>query len=156
MGPINIWYGESYKRVLLIGESPHKSWVELGDPFHNSRGNLLPSAKNMEHYLGVLGYSLEEVAITEIVGCYVDDRTKLPKMMINCSANILGKINEADPELVILLGQKTVQAFSEVIGIEIEMLSRFEWNGRKYIALYHPSPINPRNHKRNTNFLLTS
>lgn len=151
--PAEIYYGKSYKQVLLIGESPHKSWIETGNPFTNKQGEPSPSAKNIQTYLGVLGYSLDDVAVTEIVTCYVEDRQHLTKMMENCSGSILSKVSEAKPLLVVLMGQRTVQEFSRVANLEIEMLSMGKWNECSYIALYHPSPINSNNNKRNLKYL---
>lgn len=148
-----IYIGDSYKDVLLIGKSPHKKWLVSGSPFKNEKGNLSPSAKNIEKYLSLINLTLSDVALMEVSKCVVDDRNNLKRMMGNCSGYLARQINGLSPKTIILLGQKTVEAVSEIYNFEPKMLSCVSVDDREIILLYHPSPINPNNNKRNIEYL---
>jgi uracil-DNA glycosylase family 4 len=152
--PETLYKGNNYKGILLIGESPHKKWLITGSPFRDEKNRLLPSARNIEKYLVILGYDLKDVALIEIVKCVVEDRKNLSVMMENCSGYLMDQVKELNPQRVIILGQKSVGVVAKILSQDLKMLSRTIVDGREYIALYHPSPINQNNHKRNLAFLV--
>lgn len=150
-----VYVGRNYddRRILLIGESPHKTWLDSGNPFSGNNGSLLPSARNIKEYLLFFDASFNDVALIEVVKCVVDERKNLAKMMERCSKYLKKQIEDLNPGLVLLLGQKTTETVSRVYSFEPIMNNRVVVSGIEFGSLYHPSPINPNNHKRNINFL---
>jgi uracil-DNA glycosylase family 4 len=133
--PPLVWAGNDYQGLVLIGESPHKSWLEGKNPFET------PSGRRIKEYLEILGLTIDNAALLEVSKCLVEDRKNLKKMMTNCLHFLLPQVQTLNPKLIISFGRMV----EDVAGV---VLGKFE-----YIPLLHPSPINPKNHQRNLEFL---
>lgn len=142
-------------KVLIVGESPAPNgWRKSGRAFYTVGGKLLPSGRNLNKLLVGFGLSVEMCAFTELVKCFVG---KDRKLLVSCGEKywtvFLGQLDSGGYNLVILLGVKTLKIFNKLQGSALEtgQLSEIAIGNRSYniLPIYHPSPINPFNHRKN-------
>lgn len=146
-GSVHTYLGKEFDGTILVGESPHANWKE-GDELFNT-----PSGKRILEYLKILGKTKEQIILLEAAKCVVKDRKDLPKMISNCQSFLLEQLNDYKPNTVISFGKIVADSFSEVIGSEVTTCNKYELSEFTYIPLFHPSPINPQNHKKNLEFI---
>lgn len=113
----------------------------------------MPSSKNIKRYLEMLRLGFDEIALIEVVKCVVTKRSSLDKMMENCLPFLKEQLESFSPQIVIILGQKTAEMVSKLLCLDLKPLTRVDSGEVTYISLYHPSPINQNNNKRNIKFL---
>ena len=143
------------KFVLIVGESPAANgWRKSGKAFYNPEMKILPTGKRLNLLLSDVDLSVEKCGFTEIVKCYLGkNRKDLSKCGRNCWPIFVNQIKSVNYKLIITLGVKTMEIIKEMSKEKIEMgkLSTININKNNYLILpiYHPSPINPHNMKRN-------
>lgn len=148
-----VFKGKNYDGTVVIGESPHISWLESGSPFHNKNGKLTPSAKRILEYLEILGKTPENIVLLEAAKCVVRDRKDLAKMITNCQDYLIDQIKEYDPKIVVSFGKAVSDSLSVQYAKEFIPCGIYKLGSFTYISLFHPSPANPTGHKRNLEFL---
>lgn len=145
--------GKDYDGTVLIGESPHPSWLETGSPYHSKEGKLTPSAKRIFEYLELLGKTSENIALLEAAKCVVLDRKDLSKMIENCGEHLETQIEEYKPWVIISFGKVVSDSLGKLFKQGVSPCNIYNFERFKYIPLYHPSPANPVGHKKNLEFI---
>lgn len=148
------------KKVLIVGESPAlNGWIKSGKAFYTIDGKLVPSGRNLNKLLLQFGLSVDMCGFTEIVKCFLGkNRKTIVECGKKCWPIFLKQLKSEDFELIVTLGKETIKVFNEVLdkNFEIGELSKIKIDGKGYLLLpiYHPSPISPLSHKRNTEILI--
>lgn len=143
------------RKVLVVGESlaPH-GWRESGKAFYTRDGRLLPSGRNLDRLLEWLDLRLESVSFTDLVKCYVGERRELlEECARGCWPLFIRQLRSYRFKLIVLLGVSTSGICARLANCKLQMgrLSSLRIGRAVYpvLALYHPSPVNPRNRMRN-------
>ncbi len=143
------------KHILIVGESPAENgWRKSSKAFYNPDGKILPTGKRLNQLLSYLNLSIEKCGFTELAKCFVGKNRKiLDKCSKGCWPIFLKQLKTIDYKLIIILGVKTLEIFNKLCGVELKTgtLSKVKIDSKYYFILpiYHPSPINPHNQKRN-------
>jgi len=148
------------KNLLAVGESPAANgWYKSGRAFYTVTGKIVPTGKNFLANLQQIdpGINLENIYFTEISKCFVaNNRKALDLCASKTWGHFISQIQHVSPTLIILLGKKTTDMFSKLVGAQltIGVLQKIEIPGKKYhiLPLYHPSPLNPKR-VQNTEFI---
>lgn len=147
------------KKVLIVGESPAlNGWIKSGRAFYTVEGKLVPSGRNLNNLLLPLALTVESCGFTEIVKCFLGkDRKTIVECGIKCWPIFVKQLESGNYKLILTLGKETNRVFNEVLKNIFEMgkLSEIKINEKQYLILpiYHPSPISPFNHRRNTEII---
>ena len=147
------------KKVLIIGESPAlNGWIKSGRAFYTTEGKLVPSGRNLNKLLLSLDLTVDICGFTEIVKCFLGkDRKTILNCGIKCWPIFISQLESENFKLIITLGKETIRVFDEILDFkhEIGKLSKVKINQKDYLLLpiYHPSPISPNNHNRNTEIM---
>jgi len=144
------------ENILILGEAPAPNgWRKSGKAFYTPDGKLLPTGKNLNKLLSRLNLSVEICGFTELVKCYPGKNRKLLETCgIKCWPIFLKQLKATNYSLIIILGVKTLDIFNKLTNNRSKLgkLSDVVIDGKKYnvLPIYHPSPIAPFNHSRNT------
>ena len=144
------------KRILILGEAPAPNgWRKSGKAFYTPDGKLLPTGKNLNKLLANLNLSVEICGFTELVKCYSGkDKKPLEVCGRKCWPILLRQLKNNDYSLIIVLGVKTLEIFSKLVDRDLSIgeLTDVIIESKKYkvLPIYHPSPIAPFNHSKNT------
>lgn len=144
------------KKFLILGEAPAPNgWRKSGKAFYTPDGKLLPTGKNLNKLLANLNLSVEICGFTELVKCYPGkDRRRLEACGIKCWPILLKQLTNDDYSLIIILGIKTLEIFNRLTAGNLKTgeLTDVIIENKKYkvLPIYHPSPIAPFNHSKNT------
>lgn len=138
--------------ILAIGESPAANgWRKSGRAFFTIEGKTVPTGKNFLVNLQQIDkdLNLENISFTEIAKCFIgSSRNKLMSCADKTWPHFISQIDHVKPKIIILLGKKTTEIFSQLSGNElvIGQIQNFEVNGDVYriLPIYHPSPLNPK------------
>lgn len=141
-------------KVLILGESPAPNgWIVSGKACYRSDGKILPTGKRLNEYLGPFGLSVEMCGFTELSKCFVSKRSELESCGKKCYPILINQIKGAGYELIVVLGVKTTEIYSEIVGVDLPVgrISNVDIQGKSYkiLPIFHPSPINPTGHAKN-------
>lgn len=143
------------EKVLIIGESPAENgWRKSGKACYSPEGKLLPTGVRLNELLVPLGLSVETCGFTELAKCFVGkDRHHLDACAKNCWPIFEKQLTLVNPQLLILLGVKTLGIWNSLTGTEVVVgeISKVPIGGKNYylLPIFHPSPINPFGRAKN-------
>ena len=129
--------GDKNARLMFIGEGPGEQEDLRGEPFVGPAGQLL------DRMLEIIYLRREEVYITNIVKCRPPrNRDPLPAEQNACIGWLRRQIALVDPEIIVFLGRIAACYF---LGKDFKISHQhgqfYDWDGRRVIALYHPSAL---------------
>lgn len=144
------------RNILILGEAPAPNgWRKSGKAFYTQDGKLLPTGRNLNKLLIKHDLSVEICGFTELVKCYPGKNRKL--LMLcgeKCWPIFLRQLKENNYTLIIILGVKTLEIFNKILKTDLKIgeLAQTRIESRQYniLPIYHPSPIAPFNHLKNT------
>jgi len=127
--------GDPDAEFMIIGEGPGKDEDKTGHPFVGSAGRYL------DHVLEGTGIQRSDFFITNIVKCRPPaNRTPKGNEIETCITNyLMEQIELIDPHLVLLLGSVAVKTVLSRKSVEEVRGKVIEWEGRRYLATYHPA-----------------
>jgi uracil-DNA glycosylase family 4 len=127
--------GDPDAEFMIIGEGPGKDEDKTGHPFVGSAGRYL------DHVLEGTGIQRSDFFITNIVKCRPPgNRTPKANEIETCITNyLMEQIELIDPHLVLLLGSVAVKTVLSRKSVEEVRGKVIEWEGRQYLATYHPA-----------------
>lgn len=130
-------------KIMFIGEAPGRFGAdETGIPFHGDK-----SGHNFEDFLSFSKIDREYVYITNAVLCNPKDEkgnNSTPKKIEieNCSSYLIEQIQLVNPEIVVTLGTKALEATRLIekhnIQLKESVRTKNKWYSRILIPLYHP------------------
>ncbi len=130
-------FGEGSKnaKIMLVGEAPGTKEDETGRPFIGMAGRIL------SEIIEEAGMDRSDIYITSIVKCRPENNRKPKKLeYTTCIDLYLNKqIELIDPDIVGLLGNSAAYALIGKKSIKQIHGKTYEFNGRKYMALFHPA-----------------
>ncbi len=137
--------GSLTPKVFFVAEAPGR---QGGDrtrrPFYGDK-----SGDNLQQLLDSVSLSRDEIFITNSVMCSprtaTDANRKPTRSEIrNCSSFLRRQIELIDPAIVATLGSVALDAVKAIENHAFTLKTHAgtinEWNGRKLVPLYHPSP----------------
>ncbi len=129
--------GEPGARVMLIGEGPGEQEDIQGIPFVGRAGKLL------DDMLRMIDLDRSRVYIANIVKCRPPhNRDPLPEEREACLPWLRQQIDIVDPEIIICLGRiAATSIISEDFRITRQHGQWFDVDGRRCLAIYHPSAL---------------
>lgn len=137
--------GSISARVLFIGEAPGRKGADRTRiPFSGDQ-----SGKNFDRFLASINLQRSEIFITSAALCNPRaasgaNRRPTGKELRNCSAFLRRTIDLINPRMIVTLGGVALEALKLVHYHEFTLRGDAakvrQWNGRKLIPLYHPSP----------------
>lgn len=129
--------GNPNAKVMLVGEGPGEQEDLQGIPFVGRAGKLL------DDMLKMIDLDRSRVYIANIVKCRPPhNRDPQPEEREACSPWLRQQIDIVDPEIIICLGR--IAATSLINGdfrITRQHGQWFDVDGRRYLAIYHPSAL---------------
>jgi DNA polymerase len=151
--------GNLTPRVLFIAEAPGR---QGGDrtriPLSGDK-----SGQNFARFISSINLRREEIFITNAVLCNPRkpsgaNRTPTSAEVLNCSLFLRRQIEVLDPPIIVTLGAVSLAALKLVEYHELSLRENagqiHEWNGRKLVPVYHPSPQVLASHRREAAQLL--
>ncbi len=129
--------GNPEARVMLVGEGPGEQEDIQGLPFVGRAGRLL------DDMLKMIDLDRSRVYIANIVKCRPPhNRDPLPEEREACSPWLRQQIDIVDPEIIICLGRiAATSLISEDFRITRQHGQWFDVDGRRCLAIYHPSAL---------------
>lgn len=142
---LSIENGNIHSKVLFIAEAPGRLGAnKTGIPLHGDR-----TGKNFELFLKNIGWNRDDIFITNAVLCNPqqengNNATPTLEEIENCSAYLEMTISLVNPEVIVTLGQRALDALNIIcrhsVTLSQDVASEVKWNGRVIFPLYHPSP----------------
>lgn len=137
--------GNIDSKVLFIAEAPGRLGADCtGIPLYGDK-----TGDNFEQLLGNIGWSRENIFITNSVLCNPQDEegnnsTPTKEEVLNCSYFLEMTIELINPEVIVTLGVKALEALS-IIEKHDYILKKHvgqaqNWCGRTLFPLYHMGP----------------
>ena len=137
--------GSVEARVMFVGEAPGRKGADRTRvPFAGDQ-----SGRNFERFLESIGLRREEVFITSAALCNprsVSGANRRPSSaeINNCSQFLRRTIGLVQPDIIATLGTVALEALKRIhyheFSLRGDVARVLEWNGRRLIPLYHPSP----------------
>ncbi len=137
--------GSLNPKVFFIGEAPGRAGADrTRRPFYGDK-----SGENFQILLDSIGLARDEIFITSAVLCSprtaTDANRKPSKTEVNnCSAFLQRQFEVIQPGIVATLGSVALEAIKALEYHKFKLKTHagqiLEWNGRKLVPLYHPSP----------------
>lgn len=134
--------GNLYSKVMFIAEAPGRLGAECtGIPLYGDK-----TGNNFELLLSNIGWNREEIFITNSILCNPQDQngnnaTPTTKEIINCSYYLEMLINIVNPEVVVTLGVKALEALKNIEDHDYALKEcvgqSLPWYNRKLFPLYH-------------------
>ncbi len=129
--------GNENARVMFIGEGPGEQEDLKGEPFVGPAGQLL------DKMLEIIYLDRSDVYITNIIKCRPPrNRDPLPAEQEACIGWLRRQIALIDPPILVFLGRIAASYF---LGSDFKITRQhgqwFDLDGRRAIALYHPSAL---------------
>ena len=123
--------------IMLIGEGPGQHEDEQGIPFVGRAGQLL------DDMLEIIHLDRTKVYIANIVKCRPPhNRDPLPEERDACSQWLKKQIEIVDPLIIICLGRiAATSLIDEDFRITRQHGQWFDLDGRRCLAIYHPSAL---------------
>lgn len=135
----NLVFGVGNERaeVLLIGEGPGEQEDLQGEPFVGPAGKLL------DDMLRLIDLDRSKVYIANMVKCRPPrNRDPLPEEQQACASWLQRQIALVDPKIIVCLGRIAAMG---LIDPEFRITRQhgqwFEKDGRRWMAIYHPSAL---------------
>lgn len=132
-------------KVFFIGEAPGRVGADrTRKPFYGDK-----SGNNLQVLLDSISLRREDIFITSAVMCSprsATDANRRPtrKEIVNCSSYLKRQLDLIDPPVIATLGSVALEALKTIAYHEFSLRSHagsiVEWNGKKLVPLYHPSP----------------
>jgi DNA polymerase len=140
--------GNPHADIMLIGEAPGKTEVEMGRPFVGKAG------KNLDMFLKYIRLAREDIYITNCVKFRptrisewgsVANRTPKPEEIAAQRDFLMEEISLVDPKVLVTLGgiplKSVLNDMSAAIGAYHGRAVRSTKSGRTLFPLYHPASI---------------
>jgi DNA polymerase len=140
--------GNPHADIMLIGEAPGKTEVEMGRPFVGKAG------KNLDMFLKYIRLAREDIYITNCVKFRptrisewgsVANRTPKPEEIAAQRDFLMEEIGLVDPKVLVTLGgiplKSVLNDMSAAIGAYHGRAVRSTKSGRTLFPLYHPASI---------------
>lgn len=137
--------GNLYSKIFFIAEAPGRLGAECtGIPLY---GDV--TGNNFELLLSNIGWKRDDIFISNAILCNPQDEngnnsTPTASEIMNCSYYLEMLINIVDPEVIITLGVKALEALKYIEGHNILLREsvgqKVKWYGRTLVPLYHMSP----------------
>ena len=129
--------GDENARVMFIGEGPGEQEDLQGEPFVGPAGQLL------DKMLKIIYLDRRDVYIANIVKCRPPrNRDPLPAEQNACVGWLQRQIELVNPEIIVFLGRIAACYF---LGADFRITRQhgqwFDLNGRRAMAIYHPSAL---------------
>ena len=129
--------GNESARVMFIGEGPGEQEDLRGEPFVGPAGQLL------DKMLEIIYLRRDDVYIANIVKCRPPrNRDPLPAEQEACVDWLQRQIALVDPQIIVFLGRIAACYF---LGADFKISRQhgqfYDLNGRRAMALYHPSAL---------------
>lgn len=126
--------GNPNAEIMFIGEAPGFHEDQVGRPFVGNAGKFLTEM------IQSIGYSREDVFITNIVKCRPpDNRDPFPEEIEACRPFLEGQIKLINPLLIVCLGRHSLNYFLPDFKISA-VHGQPKHRGERYILpLYHPA-----------------
>jgi uracil-DNA glycosylase len=127
--------GNPHADIVFVGEGPGKNEDQQGIPFCGASGRLL------DELLASINLSRDDVFITNIVKCRPPgNRDPLPDEKAVCAPTYLDKqLTLIQPKLIVTLGRHALGHFIPNLKISEVHGQPTRYNGKVYLALYHPA-----------------
>ena len=140
--------GNEHADVMFIGEGPGENEDLQGEPFVGRGGKLL------DDMLELIDLDRSQVYIANMVKCRPPkNRDPLPEEQSACAGWLNRQLELIDPKLIVCLGRIAAMRFIRSdFKISREHGQWFDVNGRRVMALYHPSALLRDPHKRPETF----
>lgn len=132
-------------KVLFIAEAPGRLGAECtGIPLYGDK-----SGDNFETLLSNIGWKRSDVFITNAILCNPQDNvgnnaTPEKQEILNCNYYLKMVIELIDPDVIVTIGAKALDALSLIYPHKITLKSGvaqpYSWNGRILFPLYHTGP----------------
>ncbi len=137
--------GSLNSKVMFVAEAPGRLGAECtGIPLYGDK-----TGNNFDHLLGNIGWNREDVFISNAILCNPQDEkgnnaTPTVTEIINCSYYLEMLIDIINPEVIVTLGIKALDAIKNVENHDYILKEcvgqSFNWHGRKLVPLYHMGP----------------
>ena len=129
--------GNPQSEIMFVGEGPGANEDEQGIPFVGKAGQLL------DDMLELIDLDRTKVYIANMVKCRPPrNRDPLNQEQDACRHWLETQIELIDPKLIICLGRIAAMGLiKEDFKITREHGKWFDRNGRRYMAIYHPSAL---------------
>ncbi|MBK7706346.1 MAG: uracil-DNA glycosylase [Acidobacteria bacterium] len=137
--------GSIFPKVLFLAEAPGRQGADrTRRPFWGDR-----SGDNFQVLLDSIGLAREDIFITNSVMCSPRSETGANRKpsrreISNCSAFLKRQIELIAPKVIATLGTVALDALKIVephqLALKTDAAKPVDWNGRKLVPLYHPSP----------------
>jgi len=129
--------GNPNSPILLIGEGPGEQEDLQGVPFVGPAGKLL------DDMLALIGLDRTKLYICNIVKCRPPrNRDPLNNEQEACRYWLEEQLRIIDPQIILCLGRvAAMQMIKPDFKITREHGQWFTWNGRRIMAIYHPSAL---------------
>lgn len=132
-------------RVFFIGEAPGRAGADrTRRPFYGDK-----SGNNFQLLLDSIGLDRSEIFITSAVMCSPRsatdaNRRPLRSEIVNCAEYLERQIDLINPPIIATLGSVALEALKLIayhgFTLKADAGTVLDWNGRRLVPLYHPSP----------------
>jgi len=140
-------------RIMFIGEAPGRKGADRTRvPFSGDQ-----SGKNLDRFLDSIKLSRDQVFITSAALCNPRtdsgaNRKPTQKELGNCSSYLRRTIELIDPAVIVTLGSVALEALKRIhyhdLNLKEHAAQVHEWQGRRLVPIYHPSPQVLASHRR--------
>lgn len=137
--------GNINPKVMFIGEAPGRVGADrTRRPFYGDK-----SGDNLQTLLDSIGLSRDDIFITSAVLCSPRSATEANRKPTrteqkNCVSFLVRTFELIDPHVVATLGSVALDGIKAIephsLSLKFNAGEIVDWNGRKLIPLYHPSP----------------
>jgi uracil-DNA glycosylase family 4 len=137
--------GNINSKIIFVAEAPGRLGADrTGVPLYGDK-----TGNNFERLLGNIGWSREEIFITNAILCNPREKngnndTPTLVEIKNCSPFLEMTIKLIQPDVVVSLGKIALTALKYIAPISIDLKKNvgkiLPWAGRILVPLYHPGP----------------
>lgn len=137
--------GNIHSNMLIIAEAPGRLGADrTAIPLFGDQ-----TGSNFQHIIDMIGWTREDFFITNAILCNPRDEngnnaTPKKENIKNCIVYLDILIKIMNPEYIVTLGQKAIDALQLIEPVKVTLKSNVRtimpWNGRFLIPLYHTGP----------------
>jgi DNA polymerase len=121
-------------QLMFIGEGPGATEDKTGRPFVGAAGQLL------EHLLGTIGLTRDDVYITNVVKCRPPmNRDPEPDEIESCKPYLGRQLKIIDPPIIVTLGRFAMERWLPDKKITRVHGQGFRYGSRLIVPLFHPA-----------------